>query len=97
MIEVRANYSGGYKDLNCPLCKKEVDSQAHLMYCKKLNGENDLVLEMPQYDHLFGNKLDGKILVARIINQRFTKRKQLLKKKETKKLKSPSDPDDCGL
>jgi hypothetical protein len=36
MIEVRNNYSGSYLDLRCPLCKAEVDTQQHLLECKKL-------------------------------------------------------------
>ena len=97
MIDVRANYAGGFADLSCPLCKVEVDSQRHLMYCKKLDGESDLVSEMPNYEDLFGTDITNKICVARIINQRFLKRKQMVKKEERKTPKGPSDPDACGL
>ena len=57
MIDVRANYSGGCADMSCPLCKVEVDSQRHLMNCKNLDGESDLVSEMPKYEDLFGTDI----------------------------------------
>ena len=83
--------------MSCPLCKVEVDSQRHLMNCKNLDGESDLVSEMPKYEDLFGTDIKNKICVARIINQRFLKRKQMVKKEERKTPKGPSDPDACGL
>ena len=84
MFDVRTNYAGGLNDLNCPLFQLEEDSQKHLMYCLKFNGESDLVSVMPKYEDLFGTELNEKILVSRIINQRFLKRKQILKKEERK-------------
>ena len=97
MIDVRASYAGGWADLSCPLCKVEVDSQRLLMNCKNLDGESDLVSEMPKYPDLFGTDIKNKILVARIINKRFLKRKQIVKNEERTTPKGPSDPDVCGL
>ena len=62
------------------------------MFCKNLDEGRNLVSVMPKYDDLFGTDLKNKILVARMINQRFSKRKQIIKKEERKLPKGPSDP-----
>ena len=97
MHYVRTNYAGGLNDLNCPLCQLEEDSPKHLMYCLKFNEESDLVAVMPKYEDLFGTEFSDKILVSRIIHQRFLRRKAILKKEDKKMPKGPSDPEVCGL
>ena len=53
MLEVRSNYSGSHSDPKCPLCEVEQDTQKHLLVCKKLNNENNIVSEVPIYENLF--------------------------------------------
>jgi hypothetical protein len=67
MLDVRTDYAGGFEDLSCPLCQLEEESIKHLMYCLKFNEESDMVAVMTKYEE--------KILVSRIIHQRFLKRK----------------------
>ena len=64
MIDVRTNFSGSYVDLRCPLCKREEDTQKHLLECSKLNVENDLVSSLPTYCDIFSEKLELKVGVA---------------------------------
>ena len=80
MIEVRNNYSGSYPDLRCPLCKSEVDTQQHLLECKKLEKEGEIVSSLINYCNIFNGKLEDKANVARILQAKFKLRKNLLKK-----------------
>ena len=82
MLEVRSNYSGSHSDTKCPLCEVDQDTQKYLLVCKKLNDENNIVSEVPKYENLFSQELKPKILISRIIQKNFTKRKKMLKKEK---------------
>ena len=83
MLDVKCNYKGKYIHSNtlCPVCKKEEDTQAHILECADLNVENQIVTETIDYDKLFSDKLNDKISVAKVIKERFKRRKDNLKKK----------------
>ena len=80
MIEVINNYSGSYPDLRCPLCKSEVDTQQHLLECKKLEKQGEIVSSLINYCNIFNGKLEDKANVARILQAKFRLRQNLLKK-----------------
>ena len=80
IIEVRNNYSGSYPDLRCPLCKSEVDTQQHLLECKKLEIQGEIVSSKINYCDIFNGKLEDKANVARMLQAKFRLRQNLLKK-----------------
>ena len=80
MLDVKTNYSERYTDSLCPSCKIEEDTQKHLIECSKLDTDGDLVTKLPEYDHLFSEKLDLKVSIAKIIKQRYDKRIAISKK-----------------
>ena len=51
------------------------ETQEHLMECKVLGDDNMVVEEVPEYVHLFGENLQKKIVVAKILHKNFNKRK----------------------
>ena len=79
MLDVRVNFSGSYTDLNCPLCKKKEDSQKHLLECEKLVVEGEIARNILEYNDLFGEDLNPKIEVARIILSRYKNRKKIMR------------------
>ena len=79
MLDVRVNFSGSYTDLNCPLCKKKEDSQKHLLDCEKLVVKGEIARNVLEYIDLFGEDLNPKIEVARIILSRYKTRKKIMK------------------
>jgi hypothetical protein len=64
MLDVKCNYRGRYIHSNtlCPVCKKEEDTQAHILVCAQLNVEDEIVSKTVEYHHLFSEKLADKIL-----------------------------------
>ena len=95
MLEVKCNYRGRYLNSNtlCPVCMKQEDTQAHIIECKDLDGENELVLGSVNYQHLFSDCLGDIIRIARIIRSRYKRRKEILKKRQERKMpEGPSDP-----
>ena len=81
MVDVKTNYRGSNSTLQRPLCKNEQDKKEHLLTCKKLDDGNDVLTAIPNYRDLFGENLERKVTLARIMQARFKKRKELLQKK----------------
>ena len=95
MIEVKCNYKGRYLNSNtlCPVCMKQEDTQAHILECNELDGENELVVGTANYQHLFSDSLSEMIKTARILRSRYKRRKDIMKKRqERKQPEGPSDP-----
>ena len=82
MLDVRMNYSGHHADTLCPLCDSERDTQEHLLVCTKLATANSVVSATPEYKELFGEILKQKISISRILNEKFSFRKKLIKNEE---------------
>ena len=80
MLDIRTNYRGQYMDSDtlCPVCAMEEDTQQHLLVCDMLCDPDSLVINVPSYDELFGDVLDKKLIISRILMQHYKKRKQLL-------------------
>ena len=79
MIDIRGNFSNHYEDTLCPVCGEQEDTQQHLLLCDLLCESDALVPTLPEYDTLFGNNLDDKVMVSRILMSHYEKRKHLLK------------------
>ena len=80
MIDVRNNYKGKYTHTGtlCPLGCLDEDTQQHLLVCEELVETNSLVSEVPVYEHLFGDNLEIKLNISRILKSQFKKRKRML-------------------
>ena len=61
------------------MCHSEEDRQPHMLVCEDLLESKAVVLDTPQYEHLFGQDLRKKLEVAMILKKHFKKRKELLK------------------
>ena len=81
MVDIRCNFRGQYQDSDtlCPVCHSEEDTQPHMLLCEDLLERNAVVLDTPQYEHLFGQDLRKKLEVSMILKKHFKKRKELLK------------------
>ena len=57
----KANFPNGNDDNLCPFedCNEE-DTQKHLMECKNLGNEKELVSNLEQYDDLFSNDMKNR-------------------------------------
>ena len=75
MLDVRVNFSGSYTDLNSPLCNKKEESQKHLYLIVR----GEIARNVLEYNDLFGEDLNPKIEVARIILSRYKNRKKIMK------------------
>ena len=75
MLDIKCNFKGKYSNTLCPLCKKEEDSQKHLLVCDQLNEDGILITSLPIYGDLYGPSLDEQVMVSRIIKKQYTKRK----------------------
>ena len=70
MIDVKSNYKSGQKDLLCRACHKTEERQDHLLECLALK-ENDLVDDPPNYEDIFGTKLEKMMITSRILRRKY--------------------------
>ena len=85
MLRVKTNYKQSNKKLFCPVCKREEveDSQPHLLECEALVSDKNLTQKLPEYNHLFSDKLEDQIKIGRIMKQHFGKRRKILEKEKS--------------
>ena len=86
MLDLKSNYKNKvHADNHCPVCKdpSSVDSQQHLLECASL--ADDLMIQQsetgPAYDDLFSTDVKKIISVAKVLADRFQKRKNILNTK----------------
>ena len=79
--DIRCNYRGEYthSDTLCPVCGTSEDTQQHMLVCDMLVEGESLVLDLPEYDDLFGCSLEKKVSLSRLLKKHFDRRKKLLR------------------
>ena len=75
MLDIKANFKQKYENQDCIACKDEQETQEHLLKCSVLNDQNSVIQDIPVYEDLFGDILDKKILVSKLLYTSFVKRK----------------------
>ena len=86
ILDVRKNYKNKYNgDLLCQVCGdlSSSDDQEHLLFCSKLT-DSLLVQGSLKYDDLFSPDVQKQVKIAKIMEENFTKRKEILKKSKNK-------------
>ena len=81
MLDVSENFKNKSTSAStCPVCMDgdSVDSQQHLMVCKQLS-DNELVQNQPMYCDLFSMDTEKENSISGIIQNRFRKRKKMMK------------------
>ena len=77
MLEVRTNYPGRHTDTQCPLCEDESDTQENLLVCRELATNGAVVSNLPNYEYLFGEDLEKKVKISRMLKEKFTQRQRI--------------------
>ena len=75
MIEVADNFKTGKQDLLCKCCRKENETQQHLLYCDALL-DNGLVADLPMYEDLYSEEADRIENISNILIDKFKKFKK---------------------
>ena len=75
MLDIKANFKQKYENQDCIACKDEQETQEHFLKCNVLNDQNSVIQDIPVYEDLFGDILDKKILVSKLLYTSFIKRK----------------------
>ena len=74
-IEVKGNHRWKHSDITCFSCQEGViETQTHLLYCKKLLGQNENVTFKPDYKELYSGDLKDQFYVSRLLKDNFEKR-----------------------
>ena len=62
-----------HQDITCKFCKNVKFDQKHLMECKYLIGQSEIVSSIPNYNDLFNGKLEEQMYISRILKEHFRK------------------------
>ena len=77
--DVRINYKGKYKKLQCKICyNEEEESQKHILQCEILNEKYD---EIPEYEETFNGNVKMKLAMARKFIENLKLRDKIKKSK----------------
>ena len=85
MLPVRGNFSKMYTNVICQLCAAagehdEVrfrDLQEHLINCKQLHSQGELIDNQSKYDDIFSTDTIKQSNITILLEQRFRKKKKL--------------------
>ena len=73
--DVKLNYKGKYETYECQVCKKEDESQEHIIIkCEKLNRSKE---EMMKYEDIFEGNVIKKVKIARKFIENIKLREKL--------------------
>ena len=80
MVEnIKMNFQGNYKpNFLCNSCKISQCDQAHLLYCKKLIGSNQLISYIPNYKDIFNDEdPNEQCFIADILKENLKRKKEI--------------------
>ena len=74
MTDVKVNFKGKYENLACKICKKENETQDHILKCEKISTEVS-----PEYHKIFEKDVQDQVKIAKIFNENIKRRNSILK------------------
>ena len=68
-IDVKANRSWKYPDMNCKACNEpnQIETQQHILYCKPLIDRNLKISYIPVYNDLFSDNIEDQIYTSNML------------------------------
>ena len=66
MLDLKTNFKLGAAETKCRRCKREEETQEHLLHCPTLR-DGAVVTDVPQYDDLLGEETQKIINISRIL------------------------------
>ena len=70
MLDLKGNFKSSESDLSCRKCRKETESQEHLLICEALVDLNPVV-NTPRYEDIFGVDTEKITHTGRILKEKY--------------------------
>ena len=70
MLDLKGNFKSSESDLSCRKCRKETESQEHLLICEALLDLNPVV-NTPRYEDIFGVDTEKITRTGRILKEKY--------------------------
>jgi hypothetical protein len=81
VTDVKVNMKGIYDTYECNLCKKEEESQEHILTCIEIRNMKSDTDSMIKYDNLFNGKVNDQVEIARVFKENTEIKERILNKK----------------
>ena len=79
VTDVKTNYKAKYESFECEACKKEEETQKHIIECTEINkGKNDYE-KLPDYEELHKRNVKNQVLIVRHFLENIKMRKKVKK------------------
>ena len=75
-IDISENGNWNNENIMCKYCHDEAFTQRHLLYCKYLQGKNEILSYIPDYNDLFNEDMNEQIYISRLIKENFIRFKE---------------------
>ena len=74
-IDISENAIWNKGDQICENCPNEVFTQKHLLECNFLQGKNEILTYIPDYNDLFKGDIEEQIYISRLLKENYDRRK----------------------
>ena len=71
-LDLRYNFKAGKSDLNCRLCKKNLEDQKHLLTCPALSNVGSTQTSQPSYGDMFSQNIEDLRQITKLLHDKFT-------------------------
>ena len=65
VADVKTNFKAKYESFECDVCKKEEETQKHVIECTEINKGKQENETLPDYEELFKRNVKNQVLIAR--------------------------------
>ena len=78
VTEVKMNYKRKYEDLTCKACKKEEETQEHILECEEIEKKEPSLKSKLKLEVIFKGSIEDKAYIARMFEKKMKLREKLL-------------------
>ena len=70
-IDISENGNWNNGNIICKYCHDEAFTQRHLLDCKYLQGKNEILSHIPDYNDFFNGDMKEQIYISRLLKENF--------------------------
>ena len=77
VTDVKTNFKAKYESFECEVCKKEEETQKHIIECSEINKGKKEYEKLPDYEELYKRNVRNQVLIVRHFLENMKMRKKV--------------------